>query len=138
VLADRVRTAVDLYHAGAARVLIFSGGPGDGATSEPAAMRALALSLGVAEADIVLDEGGLNTERTVANTAALLRGRGVGGRVLAVSHFYHLPRVKMAYQRAGVEAYTVPVRDVLPGLPWYMGREVAAVWVYYAAPLWRR
>jgi uncharacterized SAM-binding protein YcdF (DUF218 family) len=58
-------------------------------------------------------------------------------RVLVVSHFYHLPRLKLAYQRAGIEVYTVPAREsyLLRQMPYNMAREVAALWVYYARPL---
>ena len=52
-------------------------------------------------------------------------------RVLAVSHFYHLPRIKMRFKVEGQEVLTVPVRAPLTGTPHYMVREVAALWKYY-------
>jgi uncharacterized SAM-binding protein YcdF (DUF218 family) len=67
---------------------------------KPKAMRRMALSLGVKDEDILLDSDGLNTQRTVAHTALMFSQMRVS-RVLAVSHFYHLPRIKMAYQRQG-------------------------------------
>jgi uncharacterized SAM-binding protein YcdF (DUF218 family) len=143
-LADRVRTGVDLYKQHLAGVLIFSGGPGKGKASEPEAMRTLARSLGVADSAIILDEDGLNTDKTVANTVAIFRERHFT-RVLAVSHFYHLPRVKMAYGRAlfadqpPIEVLTVPAEESSPlvALPKFMAREVVALWDYYLRPLWR-
>jgi uncharacterized SAM-binding protein YcdF (DUF218 family) len=83
-LADRVRTACELYHEGYVRRLIFSGGPGDGDIHETEAMRQMAFSLGVPDRVIVLDQGGLNTSATAANTATLLGD--MRGGVLAVSH----------------------------------------------------
>ncbi len=58
-------------------------------------------------------------------------------RVLAVSHFHHLPRIKLAYQRHGQEVYTVPARETrrLKALPAYMLREIAALLFYYVRPL---
>ena len=58
---------------------------------------------------------------------------GLPGRVLAVSHFYHLPRIKLSYQRQGLEAYTVPARESrwIPKTPYTVGREVLALWFYY-------
>lgn len=134
-LADRVRTACRLYHDGLAPVLVFSGGPGDGFVHETEAMRSLALRLGVPDRAILLDPCGLNTSATVRETAPLFSRLGFR-RVLAVSHFYHLPRVKMAYQRAGVEVYTVPATEsyLLTQMPWLLAREVAALWVYYLKP----
>jgi len=133
-LADRVLAACDLYHAGAVRRLVFSGGPGDGAIDEPQAMRRLALSRGVPDDAIVLDPAGLSTARTVANTAPLLDQLGAGRRILAVSHAYHLPRVKLAYDRAGVEAFTVPApqRRPLRRMSFMLAREVLAWWAYAA------
>lgn len=136
-VADRVRTGCALYREGLVRTLILSGGPGDGATHETEAMRELALELGVPPSDIVIDAEGVNTEATARNTVAIFEALGAG-RILVVSHFYHLPRIKLCYQRLGWDVYTVPARQtrVLARLPRYMAREVAALWVYYGRPLW--
>jgi vancomycin permeability regulator SanA len=125
-LADRVRTGVELYHGGLAPRIVMSGGPGEGATHETEAMRDLAIELGVPADAIELDRGGLDTRSTVANTRA--------PRVLAVSHHWHLPRIKMAYRQAGRTAYTVPAREsyVIRQTPYLMAREVAAFWWYWA------
>lgn len=135
-LADRVRTACELYRGGFAPTLVFSGGPGDGAISEPEAMRNMALSLGVRGEDIVLDNDGLNTRATVANTGVLVKSRGLR-RVLAVSHFYHLPRVKLQFQRASIDAFTVPATEpyTLTKMPVLMAREVLAYWSYFLKPV---
>jgi vancomycin permeability regulator SanA len=135
-LADRVRTACQLYREGLAKKLVFSGGPGDGAIHETESMKRMALGLGVKPEDIVLDPAGLNTQATVLNTESLF-GQLRASRILVVSHFYHLPRIKMTYQRTGWEVYTVPAKEpqVLRQLPYNMAREVAALWVYYARAL---
>lgn len=132
-LADRVRTACELYRQGLTRKLLFSGGPGDGAIHETESMRRMAIGLGVRPEDILLDRAGLNTQATVRNAKTLLRPTD-SSRVLVVSHFYHLPRIKLSFQRAGMEVYTVPAREsyVLRQLPFNMAREIAALWVYYA------
>lgn len=134
-LADRMRTACRLYREGLAPTLIVSGGPGDGAIHETEAMRRMAISLGVAEEDILLDPAGLNTRATVENTRALLAELGAK-RVIAVSHFYHLPRIKLTYQREGLEIFTVPAKETFPLrlLPSYMAREVLALGFYYLGP----
>jgi uncharacterized SAM-binding protein YcdF (DUF218 family) len=96
-------------------------------------MKRIARDCGVAEDAIVMDQNGLSTWHTARNLAARF---GPTTRVLAVSHGYHLPRVKLAFERAGVEAYTVPARETrtLLRLPWYMTREIAAFWIYYLVP----
>ncbi len=137
-LADRVRTACQLYREGLVRRLIFSGGPGDGAIHETEAMKRAAITLGVKAEDIWLDKAGLSTQATVKNTAALFRRWHVS-RILVVSHAYHLPRVKLAYQRDGWDVFTVPAKEsyLLRQMPYNMAREVAALWVYYLRPLAR-
>jgi uncharacterized SAM-binding protein YcdF (DUF218 family) len=131
-LEDRVRTACELYRSGLARRIIMSGGPGDGTIHETEAMRRYAIQQGVRAEDIFVDQQGLNTEATVRNTVPLFR-EWQANRVMAVSHFYHLPRIKLTYQRAGFEVCTVPARQkyFLSQLPYSMAREVAAFWAYY-------
>lgn len=135
-LADRVRTACELYRAGVVPKLIFSGGPGDGSVHEVEAMRAMALKMGVGAKDIVLDYGGVNTQTTVRDVGPILdqlRAR----RVLAISHFYHLPRVKMCFQRGHREVFTVPAREsyTVTQMPYNIARETLAFWAYYLRPL---
>ena len=131
-LKDRIRAGCELYRAGLVKRLLVSGGPGDGLITEAAAMREYALSHGVADADIIVDDQGLNTDATVRTVTSLVR-RGEVHRVLVVSHFYHLPRIKLACERAGIEVCTVPARQayVLRQIPYSMAREVAAFWTYY-------
>jgi len=125
-LTDRVRTGCALYRAGLAPRIIFSGGKGDGAIHETEAMQRFALRHGVPPSAITLDARGINTESTVRNTA---RGNG---RILAVSHFYHLPRIKMTYQRYGAEVYTVPAEpSSLRPIAYNVARESVAFWAYY-------
>jgi len=121
-LHDRLRTACDLYRAGFAPRLVFSGGPG-----EPEEMRQFAMQHGVPASAIVEDAAGVNTEATVRNTVEMSRGR-----ILAVSHFYHLPRIKMTFQRYGRDVYTVPSETTMYALmPYQLAREDAAFWAYY-------
>lgn len=135
-LGDRVLTACELYRRGTVSKLIFSGGPGDGAIHETESMRRMAVGLGVKESDIIVDLWGVSTQATVQNTVPLFEQLGFR-RVLAVSHYFHLPRIKMTYQRRGVEVYTTPAREryILRQTPFLLLRETAAWWVYYWRPL---
>lgn len=131
-LADRTHTAIRLYQRGLAPVLVFSGGHGPGAPiSEPEAMRRMAAAAGVPADAIVLDEAGLNTAATVANTAAMAQMRGWRA-VMMVSHDYHCARIKLASARQGLVAYTVPAVEpqVLAKKVWFVARELVA-WAWY-------
>lgn len=135
-LEDRVRTACELYEAGLVRTLIFSGGPGDGDIYEAEAMQSFAVARGIPIEATRLDLAGVNTRATVENTVPLFVADNIRS-VLAVSHDYHLPRIKMAYQQHGIETYTVPAKQRyrLCAGPIYMAREVAAWWWYYIEPI---
>jgi vancomycin permeability regulator SanA len=131
-LEDRVIAACDLYRDGQCKAIIFSGGPGDGDTNEPQAMRLLALGLGVPDEAIVLDPHGVNTAETALNAGAICREKG-WTRVIGVSHFYHTPRVKMMLRQAGLDAETKPASmrgRVLNGLMYFIARESVAWWAY--------
>lgn len=134
-LADRVRTAVELYRLGLVRELWLSGGPGEGSLHETEAMRNLAIAQGVPAAAIRLDRLGLDTGSTVRNTVDWLEPLPLQ-QLLAVSHGYHLPRIKLCFQRSGYEVFTVPARQryVFPNQKLLTAREVAAFWWYYLLP----
>jgi uncharacterized SAM-binding protein YcdF (DUF218 family) len=99
-------------------------------------MKRVALQRGVPESAIVLDYDGLNTRSTAQNTAKIFKARGAR-RIIAVSHFYHLPRVKLAYQQEGWDVFTVPARSdrTLLKLPVFMARETVALFKYYFDPI---
>jgi uncharacterized SAM-binding protein YcdF (DUF218 family) len=135
-LADRVRTAVELYDEGLVQHLIMSGGPAPGDLHETESMRRFAVELGVPADRIMLDKLGLNTDKTVQNTIPMFRQHGFK-RVLVVSHYFHLPRIKLTYSRANQDVFTVPARQKyrLTYRTWQITREVAALWAYYLRPL---
>ena len=98
--------------------------------NEVTVMRRLAIEQGVPASAIVVDPKGLNTEATVQNTVEALRDGG--GTVAVVSDFFHLPRIKLAYQHAGVDVLTVPSHARrIPQTTGLMIREIPAFWVYY-------
>lgn len=137
IVEERVQTGCELYHRGLARHLVLSGGPGTGAVHETEGMRQRALALGVPDAALTLDRDGLDTDSTARNLVRLSRQSG-WTRIMAVSQFFHLPRIKLAFHRRGTEVYTVPARRLFwfRALPYFMLREVAAWWLYYLRPLW--
>ncbi len=131
-LQNRVRTACELYRLGYVQRLIFSGGPGEGRIHETEAMRDFAIKLGVSSDDILLDRGGINTQATVQNTIEIFRQKNLQ-RILVVSDFSHVVRIKLTYAFAGQTVYTVPAQGWRPKslILFQMGREVAALWLYY-------
>lgn len=119
-LADRMRHGVKLYHAGVAPTLILSGAP-----DEVPTMKRLALRWRVPEEAIVCDPDGVNSYATLAN----LKVRNV----VAVSHYYHLARIKLTARRMGIACVTSPcvMSQRLVKEPYFVARECAAFVSYY-------
>lgn len=139
-LADRVHTACELYHQGLAPILVMSGGPvRDADMHETQSMADFAVSLGIPREAILLDPNGLDTLATAENLQGVLACKITKSspKILAVSHDYHLPRVKLSLEREGLTAYTVPaeIRRSLPSKPYLMARETAAWWYYFFSPI---
>ena len=135
-LEDRVRSGIDLYQAGLVQYLIMTGGPGDGDVHETEAMRDFADAAGVPRERILIDRNGWNTDRSVSETVPLFHDRHFE-KVLAVSHSFHLPRIKLAYARQGWDVFTVPAHQQyrLRNESFLLARETAALWAYYLRPI---
>ncbi|MAT14093.1 MAG: hypothetical protein CMJ46_02350 [Planctomyces sp.] len=143
-LRNRVLTGAELYNSGLAPVVILSGGPGEGEFHETAVMKQVALEAGVPESAIVIDEQGWDTADTISNISTQFAPQvmvaapaAVTPRILAVSNFYHLPRIRLAAERAGLDCATVPATETAPinEQALTMGREVAALWWYHVEPV---
>ena len=137
-LRDRMTTAVELYKQGLVKRVIVSGGVGDSGFNEALVMRDMAVKAGVPKKRVVVDSNGVSTNATVADTVPFFGEEG-WMRILAVSQYYHLPRVKLAYQRAGWNVFTVPAgtSSPIPQTPRFVVREIAAFWVYYLEAVFR-
>jgi vancomycin permeability regulator SanA len=132
-LAERVATGVELYQQGYSKTLLVSGGTGREGQDEAAVMKRIATGLGVPAEAIVEDPHGRNTEASLRATRAWLAARG-GGKALVVSHYHHLPRIRLLGHLHGVECHTVPADEgetLLAGTPFYVAREAAALAFYF-------
>jgi SanA protein len=102
ILADRVATAADLYHAGAVRTLLLSGEARPG-YSEPQRMQEYALRLGVPQEALVLDEGGV---RTYATCYRAREAFGVD-RAVVVTQRFHVARALYLCDAMGIDAVAI-------------------------------
>ncbi len=108
VLRDRVETAARLYFSGKAKKLLMSGDNRFVEYNEPEAMRQYAISLGVPDADIVLDYAGRRTYDTCYRAKAIF---GVDSAILVTQDF-HLPRALYLCNALGVDAYGVKANNI--------------------------
>jgi SanA protein len=103
VLRDRVITAVQLYFDGKVEKLLMSGDNSDENYNEPAAMKELALRLGVPEDDIVLDYAGRRTYDTCYRARHIFKV----DQAILVTQRFHLPRALYLCNQMGVPAVGV-------------------------------
>ncbi len=103
VLADRVQTAVNLYHAGRVEKLLMTGDNSYIEYNEPKAMAEFAQSLGVPANDIVLDYAGRRTYDSCYRARHIF---GVSDAIL-VTQSYHLDRALFTAHALGLDAVGV-------------------------------
>jgi len=106
-LADRVATASKLQVDGHGKLLVLSGGPGEGTVTESQAMQKLALECGVPESAIQVDPAGISLMNSLQFAAALPELQD-DRRVIVVSHWYQLARIRMLGRHAGLQVIAVP------------------------------
>jgi SanA protein len=104
VLQDRVTLAAQLYLSGKVKKLLLSGDNRFVYYNEPAAMRKLALQLGVSDADIIQDFAGRSTYDTCYRASKIF---GVNNAIL-VTQAYHLSRALYICNALGVNSVGVP------------------------------
>ncbi|HEY7007001.1 MAG TPA: YdcF family protein [Sphingomicrobium sp.] len=115
-LERRMRVAISLYRAGAAPLLVLSGGGGQ-TVPEAVVMRDLALAAGVPAAALVIEPRSRTTLENASETAKLLAPGGHDA-VLLVTDSYHALRARMLFRIAGltviaVRTASVPLRPLL-------------------------
>jgi vancomycin permeability regulator SanA len=131
-LRDRTMTACGLYHQGLVQHLVLSGGRDPRMPcSEVDCMEKIALSAGVPASALIRDDAGVDSRSSIRAARNLADTHG-WSRVLLVSHDYHLARLQLLGERAGLDAATVPARESVawPTKPLFIGREVLA-WAYW-------
>jgi SanA protein len=138
MLYDRVASAVDLYKAGVVDKLLMSGDNRFVDYNEPAAMRRVALQLGVPDSDIVMDYAGRSTYDTCYRARAVF---GLSNAILVTQRF-HLDRALMTCDGLGLQAvgYVADRRAYTSSLAWNTLREIPATMkaffdVYVSKPL---
>lgn len=100
MLADRVRQAAALWHAGKVEKILVSGDHGAWAYDEPGTMRKALVADGVRPRDVFEDHAGFDT------WATMVRARSIFGvrEAVVVTQGFHMPRALYLADAAGIEA----------------------------------
>jgi SanA protein len=100
MLADRVRQAARLWHAGKVEKVLVSGDHGSWIYDEPTTMRKALVAAGVPPRDVFEDHAGFDT------WATMVRARTVFGirDAVVITQGFHMPRALYLADAAGIEA----------------------------------
>ena len=103
MLEDRCRRGVELYHAGAAPVIIMSGDHGQWEYDEVSAMKQYAVNSGVPSSNVFMDHAGFSTYDSI------YRARDIFGakHILIVTQEYHMGRALYIAQKLDLAAHGV-------------------------------
>jgi uncharacterized SAM-binding protein YcdF (DUF218 family) len=130
-LKARLDRTVELFRQQLFPQIVVSGGIETNGTDESLAMRQYLMNQGVPAEAIILDPRGFDTMDTAEDTAALINQRG-WKRIMVISQYFHLPRCKLAFRKAGIKHVLVSYprffswRDL-----WAITRELVAYPVYW-------
>ncbi len=104
MLADRVATGAELYHAGKTDVLLMTGDNSVAHYNEPEAMRRYALRLGVPDEAIVLDYAGFRTYDSCYRAREIFQV----SEAILITQDFHLDRALLTCNALGIDAVGVP------------------------------
>ena len=108
VFRERINHGIWLYRAGYVEKLILTGGTGAGNRDSDAAIaRRYAVSQGVPEEDILLEEESAITQENIENAKAVMERNSLATALL-VSDPLHMKRAMLMARDAGIEAYSSP------------------------------
>lgn len=134
LLARRIDTAISFYRRQLARTqkeakLLMSGGQGpDEKISEAQAMKNYALSQGVPEEDILLEDKSTNTLENMRFSKAIMEQHSPEGyQAIFTSNNYHIFRAGMYAREAGLKANGLGAKTALYYLPNAFLREYIAI-----------
>lgn len=126
-LENRMAAAVQLYHEGSVKKLILSGAKDP---SEPLSMLAYAIRKNVNPKDVLLDENGDNTLKTIQNS---YKYSTEAPNILYISSSFHLARIRITSRILGIKnADLYPSQGHHPQVISFVFRESAAIWYYIA------
>lgn len=100
-LKGRLDAALAVYRAGNCKVIFVSGARGVEGVDESEAMKAYLVKQGVPPDRIIQDSEGFTTAATARNAAVALHQRGYS-TVIAVSQFFHVPRLRWLLASQGL------------------------------------
>lgn len=108
VFEERIRHGIDLYHAGLASKLLFTGGIGEGQThSEGSVGRSVATQQAVPAGDILIEEQSRTTQQNLSEARSVMLKHRLKSAII-VSDPLHMKRAMMMADGLGIKAVSSP------------------------------
>jgi len=104
MLEDRLKEAIELYKAGAAKKILMSGDHGSDDYDEVNTMKKYAVEHGVPSEDVFMDHAGFSTYDSIYRAKYIFGCK----KVIIVTQRYHLYRALFLAKSFGIEAAGVP------------------------------
>ncbi|MCC6574565.1 MAG: YdcF family protein [Planctomycetes bacterium] len=128
-LEARLLKAVQLYRAGAAPLIVVSGG-GVGDYQEADVMADWLVEHGVPAGAIIRERESRTTRENAQLSAPLLHKRGIKSAI-AVSQWFHLGRVRVCLEQEGIQTFAVNCRGPkLVSEPIFLIKEIFGLPIY--------
>ncbi|MBQ8910072.1 MAG: YdcF family protein [Oscillospiraceae bacterium] len=113
VFRERINHGISLYQDGYVEYLIFTGGIGDGdSISEAQAGKNYAISMGIPQSAILIEEESHITEENLENAKALMEQNDLQ-TALIVSDPLHMKRAMLMAKDYGITAYASPTKTTM-------------------------
>lgn len=108
VFEERIRHGIDLYHAGYAPKLLFTGGIGEGQKySESSIGRLVATQQGIPASDILMEEHSRTTQQNLSEARSVMQKHGLKSAII-VSDPLHMKRAMMMADGLEIHAVSSP------------------------------
>jgi uncharacterized SAM-binding protein YcdF (DUF218 family) len=117
--ADRVTHALNLYHAGKVKKIIFTGGNPrlfENPTRDNSPIFDFYVMCGVAPEDIIIENSSRNTRENAFYVKDLVKSNATEGKVILITSAFHMRRAEGSFEKAGitVTGFSTDFNSALP------------------------
>lgn len=132
-LRSRLDKTIEIYNNGFATRIFASGGVGKEGYAEATIMAEYLVNAGIPMENIVIDNEGINTKSTAINLKRYMSENNFDS-VIAVSSYYHIPRIKLYFAKIGINNTYTARSNLYKIKDFYsIQRETVGIYVYMFA-----
>ncbi len=117
--AERITHALNLYHAGKVKKILFTGGRADlfeDRNRDNSPIREFYIMCGVKSVDIFMESSSRNTRENALLVKEMIEKNSMHGKIILITSAYHMRRAEGCFNKAGMDVTGFSV-DFLSNLP---------------------